>query len=269
MGRRRQEAGNRNQEEGNQLANYIDQHQQSTRLAPVDLSGSEARLLAPILYPWNLLAVAVNYRQHGSEMGRELDEDYQMDAPFVFAKSPKASIIADGEAVVLPEGRDRIDWEVELAVVIGSKAKNVPLQEARNYIFGYTLMLDISDRGGRQRNDPQFNADWFSAKSQDRFAPLGPYIVPAEFVQDPQALNLKLAVNGEVMQDYNTRFMVHGVYDLVSYISSIQTLEPGDIISTGTPPGVGAGRQPPRFLKSGDVIRAEIEGICTIRTPVE
>lgn len=226
-------------------------------------------LLAPLLYPANLLAAAVNYRRHGAEMGRNLDESYGLDDPYIFAKSPRSAIIASGETLRLPPGREQIDWEVELAVVIGRKTSRVPPAEALDHVFGYTVILDISDRQNRGRNNPQFDTDWFAQKSRDGFAPMGPFIVPAEFVPDPDDLDLRLLVNGEVMQEANSGQMIHDVQALIAYISTIQTLWPGDVIATGTPPGVGAGRQPPRFLKSGDVIEAEIDGISAIRTPVQ
>lgn len=247
-----------------QIANYL-----STRTVDFAQAPQQAKFLAPILYPWNLLAVAINYREHGAEMDRPLDADYVKDTPFVFAKSPKAGIIGPGEPVIIPEGRDRIDWEIELAVIIRKRAKNVRKEQAGDYIFGYGLILDMSDRGGMPRKNPLFNADWFTTKSRDRFAPMAAYIVPGEFLKNHGKLNLKLSVNGQVMQDFNTEHMVHNVEDLVQFISSIQTLEPGDVIATGTPPGVGSGRNPPIFLKRGDMITAEIEGIGSIRTPVQ
>ncbi len=169
---------------------------------------------------------------------------------------------------MIPPGRARIDWEVELAVVIGKKASRVSREDAPDYVFGYTLLLDISDRGPRNRSNARFDTDWFAAKSRDGFAPVGPVIVPAEFVPDPNNLALKLWVNGDLKQDSNTSYMIHDVWDLIAFTTSVQTLEPGDIIATGTPEGVGAGRNPPEFLRSGDTIVAEIEGITRIQTPV-
>ena len=209
----------------------------------------EAALTAPLLYPFNLLAAAVNYRRHGEEMGRELASSYSLDDPYIFAKSPRAGIISPGAPIVLPPGRDSIDWEIELAVVIGRETSRVSAEEALDSVFGYTLILDISDRGGRDRDDPQFNADWFAGKSRDGFAPLGPWIVPAEFVQDPDNLSLRLAVNGEVMQEATSAQMIHNVAGLIAYISSIQTLYPGDVIATGTPPASALECNRPVFLK--------------------
>jgi len=233
------------------------------------VSGNDAKYMAPILYPWNLLAVAVNYRAHGEEMARTIGIDYDKDPPFVFAKSPKAGLIGPGDTVFIPEGRDKIDWEVELAIIMGRKAKNVSKEKAGDYIFGYGLILDISDRGGLTRQSPLFNADWFVGKSRDGFAPMAAYIVPAEFLSNHNKLNLKLAVNGQEMQSSNTSYMMRNVESIVQFITSVQSLEPGDIIASGTPEGVGNGRKPPVYLKSGDVITAEVEGIGTIRTPVK
>lgn len=239
--------------------------------APPSFGVTEAasRFVAPVLYPWNLLAVAVNYRAHGEEMARTLGVDYDKDPPFVFAKSAKAGLIGPGDTVRIPVGREKIDWEIELAIVMGKKTKNVTKADAGNYVFGYGLILDISDRGGLTRQTPLFNADWFAGKSRDTFAPMGAYIVPAEFMTDHNSLNLELAVNGQEMQKSNTSYMMRNVESIVSFISSIHSLEPGDIIASGTPEGVGNARKPPVYLKSGDVITASIQGVGSIRTPVK
>ena len=230
---------------------------------------SSARFVAPILYPWNLLAVAVNYRAHGEEMARTIGVDYDKDPPFVFAKSAKAGLIGPGDTVRIPPGRDKIDWEIELAIVMGKKATSVSKADAGNYIFGYGLILDISDRGGLTRQTTLFNADWFAGKSRDTFAPMAAYIVPAEFVSDHNSLNLQLSVNGQEMQKSNTSYMMRNVEAIVAFVTSIQSLEPGDIIASGTPEGVGNARKPPVYLKSGDVITATIQNIGSIRTPVK
>jgi len=247
-----------------QIANFL-----ASSPATFGTSSDSTRFVAPLLYPWNIIAVAVNYRAHGAEMNRNLAADYDKDPPFVFAKSPKATLNAPGAPVIIPEGRDRIDWEIELAAIVGKKSSNVKSAQAEDYLWGFGLILDISDRGGQTRKDPLFNADWFSGKSRDGFAPMGATIVPKEFLKNYQNVGLKLAVNGQVMQESNTSYMVHNVRELLQFITSVQTLEPGDIIATGTPEGVGNGRKPPVFLKRGDVITAEIEGVGSIRTPVK
>ena len=232
------------------------------------LGADEVRFRPPILYPWNIVAVAVNYRAHGEEMEREIDEGYRKDPPYLFTKSPKACLIGSGDTLVIPEGREKIDWELELAAIIGRRATRVSADDALDYVWGFGLILDMSDRAMHDRSNAFFNVDWFNAKSRDGFAPMGPFIVPAAFLPNHDDLHLELRVNDQVMQDYSTRFMNHKLEELVEFITSIQTLEPGDIIATGTPPGVGKGRKPPVFLKPGDLITAEIEGVCSIRTPI-
>jgi 2-keto-4-pentenoate hydratase/2-oxohepta-3-ene-1,7-dioic acid hydratase in catechol pathway len=251
---------------------------------------ASVKTLPPILYPTTMLNVAVNYREHGREMaGRTVNpsgapepgtappgttsisgiwerrpDDTRWN-PYMFVKLPSA-VIASGEAIRLPPGRTQIDWECELGVVIAREARQVPVERAADYIFGYTLENDVSDRGGR--GDPRHGGDWLIAKSHDTFAPLGPFVVPKEFVADPQKLAIKFTLNGQLMQDSSTSAMIHDVYELVSYASHITTLRPGDVIATGTPPGVGSGRTPQVFLKAGDVSSCTYEGIGTLVNPV-
>jgi len=248
------------------------------------------KTLAPILYPTTMLNVAVNYREHGREMaGRtanpsgapepgtapagttsipgiwERKPDDTRWNPYMFVKLPSA-VIASGEPIRLPPGRTQIDWECELGVVIGREARQVPIERAADYIFGFTLENDVSDRGGR--GDPRHGSDWLIAKSHDTFAPMGPFVVPKEFVADPRKLAIRFTLNGQLMQDSSTSAMIHDVYELVAYASHITTLRPGDVIATGTPPGVGSGRTPPIFLKPGDVASCSYEGIGTLVNPV-
>jgi 2-keto-4-pentenoate hydratase/2-oxohepta-3-ene-1,7-dioic acid hydratase in catechol pathway len=226
----------------------------------------KVRTLAPVM-PQTMMNAAVNYTDHASEMGRgsaasapppgaqsvpglwERKPDDTRWNPYLFLKAP-AAIIASGEAIRLPPARDQIDYECEMAVVIGKAADHVPVTEARAHIFGYTVHLDVSDRSG-QRNE-RFGSDWLVGKSHATFAPLGPYIVPKEFIADPQKLKIQYTLNGKLMQDADTSLMVHSIDELVSYGSNILPLQPGDVINTGTPAGVGAGRKPPVFLKAGD-----------------
>jgi 2-keto-4-pentenoate hydratase/2-oxohepta-3-ene-1,7-dioic acid hydratase in catechol pathway len=249
------------------------------------------KILPPILSPTTMLNVAVNYREHGREMaGRTTSPSGAPEPgtapagttsipgiwerkpgdtrwnPYMFVKLPSA-VIASGEPIRLPPGRTQIDWECELGVVIGREASQVEVERAADYIFGYTLENDVSDRGGR--GDPRHGGDWLIAKSHDTFAPMGPFVVPREFVADPQKLAIKFTLNGQLMQDSSTSAMIHGVYELVAYASHITTLRPGDVIATGTPPGVGSGRTPPIFLKPGDVASCSYEGIGTLVNPVE
>lgn len=227
------------------------------------------RLTAPLLYPANLLAAAANYRMHAAEMDVARSIVPGRDAPYLFAKSARSGIIGTGEEYRIPPGRDRIDWEGELGVVIGEPTLRVATDEALERVFGYTVVFDVSDRGGRFREDPMFpGPDWFSGKSGDRAAPMGPFITPVEFLPDPQSLSLVTRVDDRVVQDGTTADMIWTVAHLVSYASSIMTLQPGDVIATGTPDGVGSARNPPEFLEAGQTVHIEIEGIGTLSTPI-
>jgi 2-keto-4-pentenoate hydratase/2-oxohepta-3-ene-1,7-dioic acid hydratase in catechol pathway len=251
----------------------------------VDLSS--LKTLPPIMYPQTMLNMAVNYREHALEMGgaatsptgpgaalpgtRSAPGIWERQAadtrwnPYLFTKLPSA-VIAAGESIQLPAGRGQIDWECELGVVIGARASRVAADRAHDHIFGYTIENDVSDRGGR--GDTRHGGDWLIAKSHDTFAPLGPFIVPKEFVPDPQKLKVTFKLNGQVMQDANTSLMIHTVFEQVSYASHILTLRPGDVIATGSPAGVGSARTPPIFLKAGDISECTYEGVGTLRNPV-
>jgi 2-keto-4-pentenoate hydratase/2-oxohepta-3-ene-1,7-dioic acid hydratase in catechol pathway len=249
------------------------------------------KTMPPIMYPTTMLNVAVNYTEHGAEMAARdatrAAETPQGSAPpgtksapgiwerktndnrwnpYMFMKSSTA-VIANGESIQLPVGRTDIDWECELGVVIGRRAPRVPATSARDYIFGYTLENDVSDRGGR--GDTRFaGSDWLIGKSHDTFAPMGPFIVPKEFVSNPQALAIKVILNGNVFQEGTSADMIHNVYEQVEYASNIMTLRPGDVIATGTPPGVGSAKKPPVFFKAGDSLSCTYEGIGTLVNPV-
>jgi len=249
------------------------------------------KTMPPIMYPTTMLNVAVNYTEHGAEMaardGTRATETPQGSAlpgtksapgiwerksndtrwnPYMFLKSPTA-VIANAESIQLPVGRTDIDWECELGVVIGRRASRVPAASAKDYIFGYTLENDVSDRGGR--GDTRFaGSDWLIGKSHDTFAPMGPFIVPKEFVPNPQKLPIKVNLNGKVFQEGNSGDMIHDVFEQVEYASNIMTLRPGDVISTGTPPGVGSAKKPPVFFKAGDSLSCTYEGIGTLVNPV-
>jgi 2-keto-4-pentenoate hydratase/2-oxohepta-3-ene-1,7-dioic acid hydratase in catechol pathway len=248
------------------------------------------KTLPPITYPTTMLNVAVNYRAHAAEMAGgattqaggaaqgdalpgttsapgiwERKPDDKRWNPYMFFKSSSV-VIADGEAIRMPVGRTNIDWECELGVVLGRTADHVPIDRAADYIFGYTLENDVSDRGGR--GDTRHGSDWVLQKNHDTFAPMGPFIVPKEFVKNPQNLQVKFTLNGQVMQDANTSLMIHDVYELLSYGSHILTLRPGDVIATGSPAGVGSARKPPIFFKAGDVSVCTYEGIGTLTNPV-
>lgn len=245
------------------------------------------RTRPPVMYPTTILNAAVNYTEHANEMAPRsgaappaatpapkppesmpgLWERATGDTrwnPYLFQKPPTA-VIGEGDSILLPPGRDRIDWECELAVVVGRTASRVPVDRAAEYIFGYTLEIDVSDRGGR--GDGRFGSDWLIGKGHDTFAPLGPYIVPKEFVKDPQKLALRYTLNGTVMQDSNTERMTHSVYEMASFASHILTLRPGDIISMGSPAGVGTARATPIYFKPGDIGVCSYEGIGTLTNP--
>jgi 2-keto-4-pentenoate hydratase/2-oxohepta-3-ene-1,7-dioic acid hydratase in catechol pathway len=183
----------------------------------------------------------------------------------MFIKLPSA-IIAHGESIQVPQGREQIDWECELGVVIGKTAKSVRPGYAADYIFGYTLEMDVSDREGR--GDTRYGSDWLIGKSRDTFAPLGPFITPKEFISDPTDLDIKFVLNGRTMQDSNTNLMIHNVFEQVVYASNIATLLPGDVLATGTPSGVGSARTPPIYLKAGDRTSCSYEGVGTLENSV-
>ena len=239
---------------------------------------SQVRTLAPLM-PGKMLNAAVNFYSHVEEGGtleqqRAAAEERRRTrgVPYLFIKPTEGAIIGNGDAVVLPHGRSRIDWEVELAIVIGRTAKYVPATEAKDYIFGYMVSIDISDRGGRPP-DSRPGSDWFVGKGHDTFAPLGPWIVPKEFYGDPMVrLRQRLSLGDEVMQDAGPGDMIHSIYELIEYGSSIITLFPGDVLNNGTSGGTGAGtayRGERRFLQPGETIVATIEGIGTLTLPVK
>lgn len=238
---------------------------------------AKASIKAPIKYPYNLLAIAANYRLHAGEMfppgspQQKAAEEANPDKedPVFFAKSPRSCIIDPGEAYVMPPGRN-IDWEGELAIVIGKAAFNVSEASAHDYVFGYSIMYDLSDRGGPGRPLTGMfpGTNWFRGKSRDHSAPFGPFILPKEFVKDPTSFRIVTKVNGVVKQDGNTKNLIWDEAHMVRFLTSILTLYPGDVISSGTPDGVGAGRKPPEFLKPGDVVTIDIDGIGTLTTPM-
>ncbi len=249
---------------------------------------SDVTILPPIM-PNIIYNAASNYSLHAAEMARrsaraageevaELppapdpipgiwerrDGDIRQN-PYIFLKAQSA-VISDGEAIRIPPERSNLDWECELAAVIGRPASRVAPEEASDYIFGYTLENDVSDRGGR--GDGRMGTDWFLQKNHDTFAPFGPFIVPKEFVSDPHDLMQTLTLSGTVMQDSNTGNMTHNTYDMLSYISHILTLRPGDALAMGSPSGVGTAREIPIYMEAGDTAVCHIEGIGTLTNPV-
>ena len=240
---------------------------------------ASVKTLPPIIYPGKIMNAAVNFYSHVNETGTQeqiaaarRQRREQRGVPYLFLKPSRGAVIGNGEPVVLPYGRDRIDWEVELGTVVGRAAKNVSAKDAPDYIFGYMISLDISDRGGRPPGGAPFTSDWLVGKGHDTFAPMGPWIVPKEFYGDPmQKLRQTLSVDGTKMQEARAGDMIHSLYELIEYASSIITLFPGDVVNNGTSGGVGMGtavRGEQRFLKAGEVIEASIDDIGTLRIPV-
>ena len=239
----------------------------------------DVRTLPPILYPGKILNAAVNFYSHVNETGTEEERAEarrqrreNRGVPYLFLKPSKGAVIGDGGEVVLPFGRDRIDWEVELGAVIGRSAKYVSANDAEAYVFGYLVSLDISDRGGRPPGGNPMTSDWFVGKGHDTFAPQGPWIVPKEFYGNPmEILRQTLDVGDERMQEATAGDMIHSLWELIEYGSSIITLFPGDVVNNGTSGGVGMGtavRGAQRFLQPGEQISASIDGIGTLNLSV-
>ncbi len=222
------------------------------------LIDSSPRLGPPLKGVGKIVAIGLNYAEHIKETGAGVP-----DEPRIFTKATTA-INGPNDPVMLPKGSTHTDWEVELAVVIGIKAQYVDEKNALDHVLGYTIMNDVSEREYQKNRGGQ----WVKGKSCDTFAPIGPWLVTRNEIADPQKLNLWLEINSEVRQQSNTSKMLHGVAWLVSYLSRFMTLMPGDIITTGTPSGVGLGCVPPQFLKPGDVIRLGIEGLGEQRQEV-
>ena len=194
------------------------------------------------------------------------ENDSRPENPYLFFKSPTI-VIAQGEPIKVPKDRDRIDFECEFNTVIGKPAKRVAAANASDYIFGYTIQIDVSDRGGRG-DRKMGGSDWLVGKNHDTFAPLGPWITPKEFIKDPNHVGHKFTLNGTVMQDSNTDRMTHNVYELIEYASNILTLGPGDIISGGSPAGTNIERAEPRWMRAGDTATCAIEGIGALTHPI-
>jgi 2-keto-4-pentenoate hydratase/2-oxohepta-3-ene-1,7-dioic acid hydratase in catechol pathway len=215
----------------------------------------ELTLRAPVPRPGKVLCIGLNYRDHAAETGKPLPT-----VPMLFAKWAN-SVVGDGATVAIPAVTDEVDWEAELGVVIGRRVKDVPVDDALDAVAGYCCLNDLSARD-LQRVTTQFTL----GKAVDGFLPMGPWLVTRDEVPDPQDLAISCAVNGRTVQKSNTREMVFGVAELVSFLSRTMTLEPGDVIATGTPPGVGVARTPQWFLQPGDEVAVEIEGLGRLMT---
>lgn len=224
----------------------------------VTVPAGSARLHAPIHDPGKFICIGLNYADHAAEANMPLPKE-----PPIFAKWNNA-ILDPGEPILRPRGSTQLDWEVELGVVVGRTARYVSKEQALDYVWGYTIINDVSAR------DFQFiGSQWMAGKIPETFAPVGPYVADSSEVRDPHALELKLWVNGKQMQSGNTKTFIFDVRYLISYLSNLMTLSPGDLIATGTPPGVGFARKPQVFLQPGDVCRLEITGLGTLENPVK
>ena len=232
------------------LAHWLTANADSAPEIPED-----TRLGSSIARPSKIICIGLNYRDHAAESGMA-----EPSEPVVFFKSTTA-LTGPNDGVVIPHGSEKTDWEVELAVVIGKTAKRVPYADALSHVAGYVLHNDYSERAWQLERGGQ----WVKGKSADTYAPLGPWLATADEIADPHALRLWLTVNGEKKQDGNTANFIFNIPHVISYLSGFMTLLPGDVISTGTPAGVGLGFDPPQYLKPGDVIELGIDGLGTQR----
>jgi 2-keto-4-pentenoate hydratase/2-oxohepta-3-ene-1,7-dioic acid hydratase in catechol pathway len=220
-----------------------------------------ATLLAPIPKPRkNIFGIGLNYTEHVAESARTLDTSKELpQQPVIFSKPPSAVIGTEADIIHNQKITQQLDYEVELAVIIGKHGKRIAKEDAMDYVYGYTVINDISARDCRRAGQ------WIVSKGQDTFAPMGPMLVTKDEIENPHNLNLSLKVNGVEKQNSNTQFMLFNINDLIHDLSTVFTLEPGDIIATGTPAGVGAGRNPQEFMWPGDVVEATVEGIGTLK----
>lgn len=209
------------------------------------------RIGSPVSRTGHFIAIGLNYADHAAESNMPIPAE-----PIVFSKAPNC-LCGPDDTVIIPKGSDKSDWEVELAVVIGKPCHYVSEKDALDYVFGYAVCNDVSERTFQLERGGQ----WLKGKGAPTFGPLGPWLVTADEVGDPQKLGMFLDVNGERMQTGSTATMIFGVATIVSYLSQFMRLDPGDVITTGTPPGVGMGKKPPRYLKAGDTIRLGIDGL--------
>lgn len=217
----------------------------------------DVKLRAPILDPGKIICIGLNYRDHAAESNAAIPPH-----PIVFAKYANA-VLDPGEAIVLPKNSQQVDYEAEFGVVIGKRARHVSEADALQYVGGYLPFHDVSARDFQMRT-----SQWSMGKTFDTFAPFGPALTTADEIADPQSLDIQLSINGEVLQKSNTSNLIFTVQQLIADLSSVMTLEPGDVIATGTPGGVGAARKPARWLKAGDVVRIEIEKLGALENPV-
>jgi 2,4-diketo-3-deoxy-L-fuconate hydrolase len=237
---------------------------------------ADLRILPPIMYPGKLMNAAVNFYTHACEgcteedlVARTRERQENRGVPYLFLKPTRGAIIGSGEDIVMPFGRDRIEWEVEMAIVFGRAGKYISATRAYDHVFGYMVAMDISDRGGRPPGGYGSGSDWFVGKGHDTFAPHGPWIVPKEFYGDPmERLHQSLVIDGVTVQEARAGDMIHNIPELIEYASSLITVFPGDVLQSGTSGGTGAGRVERAtgsgYLQAGETISASIEGIGTL-----
>jgi 2-keto-4-pentenoate hydratase/2-oxohepta-3-ene-1,7-dioic acid hydratase in catechol pathway len=228
------------------------------RIAAIDTASlpvvpADTRIGACVAGTGKFICIGLNYSDHAAETGATVPPE-----PIIFMKATSA-IVGPDDNVLIPRGSEKTDWEVELAVIIGKTAKYVSEDDALDYVAGYAVSDDVSERAFQTERQGQ----WTKGKSCDTFGPIGPWLVTKDEIPDPQNLKMWLTVNGQTMQDGSSSTMIYGIKHLVSYLSQFMSLHPGDVISTGTPPGVGMGQKPPRYLKDGDVVELGIEGLGT------
>jgi 2-keto-4-pentenoate hydratase/2-oxohepta-3-ene-1,7-dioic acid hydratase in catechol pathway len=218
-----------------------------------------AKLLPPVPDPGKILCIGLNYRDHAIEGGKAIPTE-----PVVFGKFSN-TLIAHGDAIVVPKVSQKVDYEAELVIVIGKRGRHISVERAFDHVAGYTCGHDVSARDWQFRGEEK---QWIIGKTFDSFAPTGPELVTTDEVPDPHNLKIQLRLNGQVMQNSSTKEFIFGVPQLLAFLSQVVTLEPGDLIFTGTPPGVGGARKPPVWLKPGDVAEVDIAGIGVLRNPV-
>lgn len=244
-------------EGGPALLKKVEQAAQGGKAVKID--AGKVKLLAPIMDPPKIICLGLNYRDHAEESGAAIPKE-----PILFSKYA-TSIIGPEQPIVLPPVSQEVDYEAELVIVVGKRGKNLKAETAQEYVAGYIVGHDVSARDWQLKKDGK---QWMVGKTFDTFAPMGPHLVTADEVADPHRLAIRLRLNGKTMQDSNTSQMIFGVGATLAYLSQVFTLEPGDLIFTGTPPGVGFAKKPPVFLKAGDVVEVEIEGLGVLRNPV-
>jgi len=225
--------------------------------SPASVPLKSVTLMAPVPKPGKFICVGLNYRDHAIETKMEIPK-----IPTIFSKFSSA-VIGPNEAIILPKNSTQPDYEAEFAFVIGQGGRHIPAERWREHIFGYTMVNDVSARDFQMAT-----TQWLMGKTFDTFAPMGPHIVSADEISDPHALDISLSIHGETLQHSNTRELIFKIPELVAYLSSAFTLAPGDVVSTGTPAGVGFARKPPRFLRPGDEVVVRVDQIGELRNPV-